>query len=85
MKPRWLLARAHVDNGLVELGEASLEGRCLAVETMLRKPFINREGYLDISTGLGIELDEKKLVAQRFDGVWDNPRFTAEDGGFSEW
>lgn len=56
-------------------------------ETLLTEPFVLESGYLRMSdrAGLGIELDEGKLAAERFDGVWDNPRFTAEDGGFAEW
>ncbi len=56
-------------------------------ETLLEEPFVVKEGHIHLSDrpGLGIALDEHKLAAQRFDGVWDNPRFTAEDGGFAEW
>ncbi|HRI89720.1 MAG TPA: galactonate dehydratase [Opitutaceae bacterium] len=56
-------------------------------ESLLRTPFIPTDGYLSVpeAPGLGIEIDEAKLAAERFDGVWDNPYFTAEDGGFAEW
>lgn len=56
-------------------------------ESLLRYPFIPIDGHLPVSDapGLGIEIDETKLAAERFDGVWDNPRFSAEDGGFAEW
>ncbi len=56
-------------------------------ETLLRDAFVPEEGYLQVPAGpgLGIEIDEHKLAAERFDGVWHTPRFTAEDGGFSEW
>lgn len=56
-------------------------------ETLLKTPFLLDAGFLKVpdGPGLGIELDEDKLVAERFDGIWDNPRFTAEDGGFAEW
>ena len=30
-------------------------------------------------------IEQRNLAAESFDGVWDNPRFTAEDGGFAEW
>ena len=56
-------------------------------ETLLVTPFENHAGYIDVPTGpgLGIVLDDDKLADQTFDGIWDNPRFTAEDGGFAEW
>lgn len=56
-------------------------------ESLLTNPFVVEAGYIRVSDrpGLGIELDESKLIAEKFDGVWDNPRFKAEDGGFSEW
>ena len=56
-------------------------------ETLLTEPFVLESGYLKVPDrpGLGIEMDERKLAAERFDGVWDNPRFTAEDGSFAEW
>lgn len=56
-------------------------------ESLLRTPFAPRDGYLPVpeGPGLGIEIDEDKLARECFDGVWDNPRFMAEDGGFAEW
>jgi len=56
-------------------------------ETLLDTPFENQSGYLPIpiGPGLGIVLDDDKLSDQEFNGVWDNPRFTAEDGAFTEW
>lgn len=56
-------------------------------ETLLTTPFENQSGYINVPTdpGLGIVLDDAKLAAERFNGVWDNPRFTAEDGAFTEW
>lgn len=56
-------------------------------ESLLRTPFVARDGFLPVpdGPGLGIEIDEAKLSQERFDGVWDNPRFTSEDGGFAEW
>ncbi|MBI5693862.1 MAG: galactonate dehydratase [Verrucomicrobia bacterium] len=35
LRPRWLVVRLHTDTGLVGLGEATLEGRSLAVEAAL--------------------------------------------------
>jgi galactonate dehydratase len=56
-------------------------------ETLLTRPFSVRDGHADLPAGpgLGIELDEAKVAAQRFDGHWDNPRFVQPDGGFAEW
>jgi galactonate dehydratase len=56
-------------------------------ESLLRTPFVVRDGFADLppGPGLGIELDEAKVAAQRFDGRWDNPRFTLADGSFAEW
>jgi galactonate dehydratase len=56
-------------------------------ETLLARPLIETDGYaaLPAGPGLGIELDEAKVAALRFDGRWDNPRFAHADGGFAEW
>ena len=56
-------------------------------ETLLAEPFVIEAGHIRVPVrpGLGIELDEQKLATEGFDGVWDTPRFTAEDGGFAEW
>lgn len=56
-------------------------------ESLLATPFALEAGYLPVPDrpGLGIEVDECKLAAVQFDGVWDTPRFTADDGGFTEW
>lgn len=56
-------------------------------ESLLRQPFAAQDGYLPVpdGPGLGIEIDEAKLASEIFDGIWDNPRFAAEDGGFTEW
>ena len=56
-------------------------------ESLLREPFVMEAGHIKVpeGPGLGVEIDESKLAAEQFDGVWDNPRFTAEDGSFAEW
>lgn len=56
-------------------------------ESLLVEPFALEDGHLRVPErpGLGIEIDDRKLSRATFDGVWDNPRFTAEDGGFAEW
>jgi galactonate dehydratase len=37
LRPRWLVVRVHTDSGLTGLGEATLEGRSLTVETALHE------------------------------------------------
>jgi galactonate dehydratase len=56
-------------------------------EDYLRTPFKVENGYITVpdAPGLGIELDEEKVKAGTFDGKWDNPRFSLEDGSFTEW
>jgi galactonate dehydratase len=56
-------------------------------ETLLTRPFVVREGYADLPAGpgLGIDLDEAKVAAQRFDGNWNAPKFEHMDGSFAEW
>lgn len=56
-------------------------------ESLLTEPFVLQAGHLAVPDrpGLGIEVDERKLAAERFDGVWETPRFRAEDGGVTEW
>jgi galactonate dehydratase len=56
-------------------------------QTLLKEHFAIESGYIKVPDrpGLGIELDENKLRAVKFDGKWDNPRHTDEDGGFAEW
>ena len=53
----------------------------------LKQPFVLRDGYLPVpqGPGLGIELDEKKVAAGRFEGNWDTPKLALEDGSFAEW
>ena len=56
-------------------------------ETLLTEPFVVEAGHIKVPErpGLGIELDEGKLAGEKFDGIWDNPSFTADDGSFAEW
>lgn len=56
-------------------------------ESLLTTPFVVRDGFVELppGPGLGIELNEAKVAAQRFDGRWDNPRFALADGSFAEW
>jgi len=53
----------------------------------LAKPFQVADGYIDVPTapGLGIELDDDKLRAGLFQGDWQTPIWTLEDGSFAEW
>lgn len=56
-------------------------------ETLLTEPFRVHDGFVDLprGPGLGIQLDEAKVAAQRFDGRWDAPRWAHADGSFAEW
>jgi galactonate dehydratase len=56
-------------------------------ETLLTKPFVVRNGYVDLPSGpgLGITFDDAKVEAQRFEGNWEVPHWTHADGGFAEW
>jgi galactonate dehydratase len=53
----------------------------------LKTPFVVKDGYVDVPTGpgLGIELDEDKVKAGIFEGDWDTPQLSLEDGSFAEW
>jgi galactonate dehydratase len=56
-------------------------------EGYLKKPFVLREGYLDLPTGpgLGIELDEKAL-ADKIDHDWKNrEEYDKDDGSVVDW
>jgi galactonate dehydratase len=53
----------------------------------LKKPFVVRQGYLDLPTGpgLGIELDENAL-ANKIGHDWKNPEaYDADDGSVMDW
>lgn len=56
-------------------------------EDYLVSPIEVEGGYAKLpdGPGLGIELDEQKIEAGRFDGAWDNPKLKLEDGAFAEW
>src|SRR6516225_3477225 len=56
-------------------------------EGYLKKPFVVRDGYLDLPTGpgLGIELDEDAL-AGKLGHDWRNPEaYDADDGSVVDW
>jgi galactonate dehydratase len=56
-------------------------------EGYLKKPFLVRDGYLDLPTGpgLGIELDED-AVASKIGHDWHNPQtYDADDGSVVDW
>ncbi|MCI0456648.1 MAG: galactonate dehydratase [Gemmataceae bacterium] len=56
-------------------------------EGYLKKPFVVREGYLDLPTepGLGIELDENAL-ASKINHDWRNPQtYDRDDGSVVDW
>ena len=53
----------------------------------LKKPFVLRDGYLDLPTGpgLGIELDEN-AVANQIGHDWKNREaYDADDGSVMDW
>jgi galactonate dehydratase len=53
----------------------------------LKKPFVLRQGYLDVPTGpgLGIELDEDAL-ADKIGHDWKNPEaYDKDDGSVDDW
>lgn len=55
---------------------------------ILKKPFvIESDGCIKIpeGPGLGIEVDEDKLEALRFDGTWDTPHLLFDDGSIADW
>ena len=56
-------------------------------EGYLKEPFIVEKGYIQVPErpGLGIELDEVALKDKIFEGNWETPSFTLEDGSFAEW
>ena len=57
-------------------------------EGYLKRPFVVRDGYIDLPTepGLGIELDDEAVAAQRYDGAWQTPvLYHADDGSFADW
>jgi galactonate dehydratase len=56
-------------------------------EDYLKKPFVVKEGYVDVPTepGLGIELDDEKVKAGIYPGDWETPQLSLEDGSFAEW
>lgn len=56
-------------------------------EGYLKRPFVVRDGYVDLPTGpgLGIELDEEAL-ADKIDHDWTNPEtYDADDGSVVDW
>jgi galactonate dehydratase len=59
---------------------------CLG-EGYLKKPFVLKDGYIDVPTGpgLGIEVDEDALRQVQYDGAWENPRLWHEDGSVADW
>jgi len=56
-------------------------------EGYLKKPFVIRDGHLDIPAvpGLGIEVNEDYLKEMAYPGDWDTPRIYNDDGSFTEW
>ncbi len=56
-------------------------------ETILKEPFIIKDGYIDVpkGPGLGIELDDRGVEEKAYDGKWPGHFLQYEDGSFAEW
>lgn len=56
-------------------------------EGYLKEPFVIKDGHIDIpiKPGLGIDVDEDYLKEMAYPGDWDTPRWTNDDGSFTEW
>lgn len=57
-------------------------------DVFLRKPFVIRDGYIDVpeGPGLGIEINEDALLERRFSGDWQLPLwFHEDDGAVADW
>lgn len=57
-------------------------------EGYLKKPFIVRNGYIELpqGPGLGIELDDVAVEQRVFGGDWDTPRlYHADDDSVADW
>jgi len=54
---------------------------------ILRRPFTVIDGSIAIpeGPGLGIEVDEQALAALAYDGVWESPTLTYDDGSLADW
>ncbi|MBP1992993.1 galactonate dehydratase [Paenibacillus eucommiae] len=57
-------------------------------EGLLKKPFVIRDGYMDLpeGPGLGVEFDEEALEEKRYSGDFDLPKvFHADDQSVADW
>jgi len=56
-------------------------------EGYLKAPFVVKDGHIEVPTGpgLGIEVDEEALAGKLYDGSWETPRLTHEDGSVADW
>jgi len=56
-------------------------------EGYLTRPFVLSEGHVDVpdGPGLGIEVDEDALAGKIYDGGWETPRFSHDDGSPADW
>ncbi|MCK9251710.1 MAG: galactonate dehydratase [Eubacteriales bacterium] len=54
---------------------------------ILRRPFTVIDGSIAIpeGPGLGIEVDEQALAALAYDGIWESPTLTYDDGSLADW
>jgi galactonate dehydratase len=56
-------------------------------EGYLREPFRFERGHVEVpeGPGLGIDLDEDLVSRKSFEGDWDNPTFSFDDGSVADW
>jgi galactonate dehydratase len=56
-------------------------------EEYLKQPFIVEAGSIKVpeGPGLGIEVDEDRVRAEKFAGDWETPVWTLPDGSRAEW
>ncbi len=56
-------------------------------QSYLETPFQVREGFIPLpkGPGLGIEVDEQAVRQNAYEGTWDNPRLTHDDGSVADW
>ncbi|NLO36969.1 MAG: galactonate dehydratase [Clostridiaceae bacterium] len=77
---------ACIPNFLAQEYPGMADGRDLG-QGILRRPFTVANGSIDIPAGpgLGIEVDEQALAALAYDGVWESPTLTYDDGSLADW
>lgn len=56
-------------------------------EGYLTQPFVLSAGHIDVPAGpgLGIDVDEDALAGKIYDGGWETPRWSHDDGSPADW